>query len=340
MVYNMLDIAKVDISEDEILEFDKELLDILLYDRTTNNNIIWATDDYQEKGEGFAATDNIIISNITGKMFSAIIRPRSVKTSIQQRLRARSKAEVFTPSWLCNKQNNLLDKTFLGSESVFNKELEDGWIIVQNKITFLEGINWKDYILNPLLEVSCGEAPYLVSRYDSTTGNEIELTKRIGLLDRKFRVISENAASDEEWLEWSIKAIENTYGFELQGDNLLIARENILFTYLDYYHQRYNSLPNKKLIQKIATIISWNLWQMDGLKYVVPFSCHNTIVVEQQLNFTEDKDSSLRGKTQPCYGCQKGKNSCHNGLYCKIKDWNSGIIESFISITANQYGKV
>ena len=336
----MLDITKVNISEDEILEFDKVLLDLLLYDRTSNRNILWATDDYQERGKGFSKTDNILASNITGKMFSSIIRPRSLKTTVQQKIRARNKAEVFTPSWLCNKQNNLLDKSFLGSESVFNKELEDGWVIVQNKITFLEGLNWKDYILNPLLEVSCGEAPYLVSRYDSTTGNKIELTKRIGLLDRKFRVISENAASDEEWLEWSIKAIENTYGFELQGDNLLIARENILFTYLDYYHQRYNSLPNKKLIQRIATIISWNLWQMDGLKYVVPFSCHNTIAVEQQLNFTEDQDSSLRGKTQPCYGCQKRKKSYHNGLYCKIKDWNSGIIKSFISITATQYGKV
>lgn len=336
----MLDIAKVDISEDEILEFDKELLDILLYDRTTNHNIIWATDDYQEKGEGFAATDNIIISNITGKMFSAIIRPRSVKTSKQQRLRARSKAEVFTPSWLCNKQNNLLDETFFGRKSVFNKESEEGWIVVQKKVSFPEGKNWKDYILNPLLEISCGEAPYLVSRYDSTTGKGIELIKRIGLLDRKFRIISENAAIDEEWLEWSIKAIEHTYGFELQGDNLLIARENVLFTFLDYYYQRHNSLPNKKLIRRIATIISWNLWQMDGLKLVVPFSCHNTIAVEQQFNFGGDNISSLREKILPCPGCKGGKEYSHNGIYCNIKDWDSGIIDSFINISTNRYGKI
>lgn len=69
-------------------------------------------------------------------MFSAIIRPRSVKTSIQQRLRARSKAEVFTPSWLCNKQNNLLDDTFFGRKSVFNKESGEGWIVVQKKSIF------------------------------------------------------------------------------------------------------------------------------------------------------------------------------------------------------------
>lgn len=65
----MIDITRVNISEDEIVEFDKELLDILLYDRTTNHNIIWATDDYQEKGEGFTRTDHITAATITGKIY-------------------------------------------------------------------------------------------------------------------------------------------------------------------------------------------------------------------------------------------------------------------------------
>ena len=165
-------------------------------------------------------------------------------------------------------------------------------------------------------------------------------TNRIGLLDRKFRIISENTTNNEEWLEWSVKAMEHTYGFELQGDNLLIARENVLFTYFDYYHQRYNVLPDIELIKKIATIISWNLWQMDGLKLVVPFSCHDTVVGQQQLSFEEGSIFNSVEKHQPCPGCLKGNKLLHNGVYCNIKDWDTGVVDSFSKITTNQYGKI
>lgn len=76
------------------------------------------------------------------------------------------------------------------------------------------------------IEVSCGEAPYLVSRYDTVTGDPIELFSRIGLLDRKLRVVTENASNESEWLKWAYRAYESVYGFEFQGDNLLLAREN------------------------------------------------------------------------------------------------------------------
>ena len=48
------------------------------------------------------------------------------------------------------------------------------------------------------LEISCGEAPYLVSRYDTVTGETIPISQRIGLLDRKLRVISENTDTEEQ----------------------------------------------------------------------------------------------------------------------------------------------
>lgn len=46
------------------------------------------------------------------------------------------------------------------------------------------------------IEISCGEAPYLVSRYDTVTGEFIELLSRIVLLDRKLRVVTENTLAD------------------------------------------------------------------------------------------------------------------------------------------------
>ena len=48
-----------DIRENEIVRFDEELMPILLMDRTRSNedgvhNIIWATDNYVQRGEGYA----------------------------------------------------------------------------------------------------------------------------------------------------------------------------------------------------------------------------------------------------------------------------------------------
>ena len=112
-------------------------------------------------------------------------------------------AEVFTPSWICNAQNNLIDEAWFGRKDVFNRELTtpDGqhtWKVNEAKITFPEGKTWKDYVHDIRMEITCGEAPYLVSRYDTTTGCFIPVDRRIGLLDRKLRIISENTATSGE----------------------------------------------------------------------------------------------------------------------------------------------
>ena len=99
----------VDIKEDNILSFDKELLDILLKDRTTNKNILWGTDNYSSHGQGFFEKDYITSEKITEK-YGELIKPRVRKTKEEQNKRIRDKAEVFTPSWICNKQNNIIDE--------------------------------------------------------------------------------------------------------------------------------------------------------------------------------------------------------------------------------------
>ena len=97
-----------DIKENTLLKINYELLNILLKDHSTNNNIIWATDNYIDKGIGFNVTDNIRIESITG-CNGNIIKPRIKKNKKEQMKRIRDKAEVFTPSWICNSQNNLID---------------------------------------------------------------------------------------------------------------------------------------------------------------------------------------------------------------------------------------
>ena len=70
--------VSIDILEEDIICIDVNLLKILLKDRTTNKNIIWATDDYIELGNGFLSSEQITIEEITG-IYGTVIQPRIFK---------------------------------------------------------------------------------------------------------------------------------------------------------------------------------------------------------------------------------------------------------------------
>lgn len=303
------------------------ILGILLHDNTTKKNIIWATDYYQNKGLGYSITDEIKPCHLNGKVRA--VRPRIEKSKAEQTKRSKDNAEVFTPSWIVNKQNNLADNAWFGRENRFNTENPDNSWNPTEKVVFDGDKTWTDYVGDIRLEVCCGEAPYLVSRYDTVSGEAIENKNRIGLLDRKFRVINENVTSDDEWLDYAIKAIKSVYGYEFQGDNLLIARENVLLDFVDYYFERFAKLPGEDLLIEVATIISWNLWQMDGLKYVVPFSCHNEVEKVVQLSLFEEPEEP---KLDICPGCKANDPKKHNGKRCYIMDWEKKKKIKFVSL--------
>lgn len=187
---------EVDIIENELLENHESVFKQLLLDHTTHRNIFWATDSYVDLGKGYNPHDEITIPKITG-VNGNVIRPRAIKTKDEQTQRAKDMAEVFTPSWVCNAQNNLVDEAWFSRKDVFNHEetLPDGthtWTTTTDKVTFPDGKTWKTYVSDNVMEITCGEAPYLVSRYDTVSGNPIPIQDRIGLLDRKLRIVSEN----------------------------------------------------------------------------------------------------------------------------------------------------
>lgn len=238
---------------------DEKIMGILLTDRTTGGNIIWATDNY-----GFDKSEQI--------KSVELIKPRVEKTKAEKLARTKGKAEVFTPSWVCNDMNNTLDN-----------EIE-------------EGTNWQDYVKLRVLEITCGEAPFLVSRYDTTTGEYMEIGKRIGLIDRKLNAIGKHTKTEQDWYKWVVEAYRATYGYEYQGDNLFLARKNLFLTFVEYYESKFNCLPCDNALLEVANIISWNIWQMDGLKHTIPN--------------TDDG----------------------NVVYSKIKDWESGEVLEFRSL--------
>ena len=309
-------VPDIDIREDELLQTSPDLLVQLLRDHTTQKNITWATHDYESLGDGYAYKDEIFPELITGE-HANVIMPRVLKTRQQQTDRSKDMAEVFTPSWICNAQNNLVDEAWFGRKNVFNIEDEatHTWKPTTGKITFPEGKTWKDYVRLTRMEITCGEAPYLVSRYDTTTGEQIPIQNRIGLLDRKLRVVSENTETSGDWLEWAQVAYKNIYGYEWQGDNLLLAREALLYTFIDSYEAKFGKRPLLKSLLYIAYVISWNLWQMDGLKGVVPDSCRDG-VTEKMITLFGEEEHIVN-----CLGCQQENIRKHNGIYCLVRDW-------------------
>jgi len=310
----------IDILENELVENYPLVLDTLLFDHTTNKNIIWATDNYEHLGETYSYQSQILPAYITGD-YGSIIMPRVHKDRILQINRSKEMAEVFTPSWVCNAQNNLIDNAWFERDGVFNSEilLSNGaksWVVNSKRIIFPNSKTWKDYAKDTRLEISCGEAPYITSRYDSTSGGFIPLENRIGILDRKLRVINENVKTESNWLKATEIAYKSTYAFEWQGDSLLIAREAMLTTFIENYKYKYDKEPLLKFIQSIAEIISWNVWQMDGLKGVIPDSCRNII------NLFEDLFGNKTEEIQECIGCKTNNILNHNGIYCIIMDWD------------------
>ena len=311
-----------ELKKDEILmgisDFSvDEWLDKLLVDKTTGKNIIFATDDYAEYGYG---KHTEMTSFAIRDMDASAIQPRVKKSLQEQAERTKKKAEVFTPAWICNRMNNHCDEEWFGRKDVFNKEYdtEDGrhkWAVTEGKIVFGAEQSWRDYVYSKRLEITCGEAPYIVSRYDASTGEAIPLRCRIGILDRKMRVVNENTDTEGEWLEWAYKAFQATYGYEFQGDNLLIARINVLLSFVEYMQDRWRRLPAKKEICKICNIIVWNIWQMDGLTGLIPF---RTEKVEQNSLFDFVVDEPELVDETPCR--------------CRIYDWRGNKSLEFNSI--------
>lgn len=261
----------------------KDYLHLLLKDKTTKQNIFWGTSNYKEFGEEYSSDKQITYSSVL-KLPNTIFCPRVLKDQEIQKTRTRDKAEVFTPSWICNLMNNYLDEEWFGKKNSFNVQEGKVWTAKRGKIIFPPNKHWQDYIYLKKIEITCGEAPYLVSRYDTSTGELIKISKRIGLLDRKIRVINENTKTEEEWFEWIIKAYQSIYGYEYQGDNLLIARINLLLTFIDNMKNKWKREPDKKEMKKIINIITWNIFQMNGL----------TAELIQPIKNTDENYSKIR----------------------------------------------
>lgn len=168
------------------------------------------------------------------------VLPRYLKNQEIQQNRTKEKAEVFTPVEVVKKMNDMFDENFTGTD--------------------------EEYIRRKVLEVTCGEAPFLTTLYDASTGEKIPVENRAGLLDRKLARIT----TDDE-LGWCLLAgmsLMSTYGYEWQEDSLYIARRNVLSSVYEAFVSKFGKEPD--LLDEWAEIVSYNLFRMDGVTMCVP----------------------------------------------------------------------
>ena len=166
--------------------------------------------------------------------------PRYLKSTDLQKTRTKENAEVFTPVEIVKKMNDSFDKDFNGSD--------------------------EDYIKRRVLEVTCGEGPFLTTLYDVSNGKVIPMNERVGLLDRKLQRIKTD--DEKEWCRWVELALKSTYGYEWQEDSLFLARRNVLLTVVKSFEDKFGKKPTE--VEKWAEIVSYNIFRMDGVTMCIP----------------------------------------------------------------------
>lgn len=242
------------------------ILKILLRDQTTGKNIMWATSEL--------TTQEIFLEDVEK------IEPRWKKNRSEQKSRTKSRAEIFTPPDVCKIQNDTL------FDSLFNNKND-----------------WQDIIDAKFLEITCGEAPYIVSRYNAVTGELIDIEQRDGILNRKLKIIAKETNTSADRIDFAIRALKSVYGYEFQGDNLFLARKNIFETVEEFLSNTMSAVELNEKLHQVAEIISWNFWQMDGLQYTIPFAN-----ADRQSKFDFDNKTTQTPSGE---------------IFCKIMDWKA-----------------
>jgi len=304
----MVALSKIDIREN-ILRSKGRVLDILLSDKTTGKNIIWATDSYFKPIKTYSAyapKKPILKEQITG-LYGSRIQPRASKSREEQIRRTKEKAEVFTPLHIVNKMNTQIARSLRSTPNH----------------------TWLDFVKSIWLEITCGEAPFIAGRYNPTTSTQtiIPTIKRVGFLDRKLQKVTKYTCDKADWLYHAEIALKACYGYEWQGDNLLIARENILLTMNDFYFDKFHKNLTVDRLEKFAEIISWNIFQMDGINYTIPM----TRVVEKH-KVVEDGSGMF---TAEMLGEEKREFTIEvkkEGHKVKIMDWEAGKKTRFVDM--------
>ena len=133
------------------MKFKENILEILCKDYNTNMNLIFATNEYENK----KFSDEISID------FAKNFKSGHEKSEEAKIARKKYAAEVMTPTSIIKKMNLQLIKNF-NDEEIVNKTV---------------------------CESCCGECPFISNKHDVTNGKEFDFNERYGMLDIKMKSI-------------------------------------------------------------------------------------------------------------------------------------------------------
>ena len=85
-------------------------------------------------------------------------------------------------------------------------------------------------------------------------------------------------------------SLQSTYGYEWQGDSLLLARENVLYDVIDWFEDKFKMEMPFDLMKEIANVVSYNIFQMDGVTMCIPYSDTPTKIMNYELDEMERFD--------------------------------------------------
>lgn len=123
--------ANVELTKTELEKKYPGILGFLSIDRTSSKNIIWTTSNYSRFGKGFMSTDHIPLKYLINHS-RQIVKPRILKSKIEQKKKSKDTAEVFTPAWVCNLQNNIINKERFFSNASKEVGINVGNYIIAN----------------------------------------------------------------------------------------------------------------------------------------------------------------------------------------------------------------
>lgn len=182
------------------------------------------------------------------------LRRRCDKSKTEQRARTKRRAEVFTPTSVVAYMVEQAESAKLG-------------VTVEE----LDTVPWRDRIQLRSADMCCGEGAFMTTLYDPITGEDIPEPERVGVLDRKLRLVVENAPMSMA-TRYLLTALRTSYACELVGDNVILARMNVLLAWREAYCRVMGTSPSVAEMTEACEVICGTVMQVDVLTGMIPAS--------------------------------------------------------------------
>ena len=220
-------------------EIDESVLETLLTDKSTRRPLVWPSGP--EHPAAWMSRDDLL-------------RPDKNAEDPQA-----EQAEFL--EW--NRKLNSLDAAWFGHEPAFNTESASGWQTLSEPVAFDDPFHWKKYVIRPVFLFQAGRGQALVFRPFALGAQPMPYEKRMGILDRRLRIISENTREESEWLRWAESALQSLYGTDSSPLSIFQARLSAIMAVREAYAQRFGAQLPVREEKYMVTTLCWNLFQMD-----------------------------------------------------------------------------